>query len=60
MFVYPKIKPGFTIKTMPMIMKATFIKSIINIGSFMNILAQNTVKMGAVAVISAASAKGSL
>ena len=59
MFVYPKMNPGFTIKTIPKTMKATFIRSMIRTGSFINNLAKNTVKIGDAAVMSAVSAKGS-
>ena len=59
MFVYPKINPGFTIKTIPKTMKTTFIRSMIRTGSFMNTLAKNTVNIGDAAVMSAVSAKGS-
>ena len=41
-----------------MTIQITFSKSIFNMGSLINILAENTVKIGDVAVISAASDKG--
>ena len=52
------MKGGLTIKTIPKTIQITFSKSIFNMGSLMNSLAENTVKIGDVAVISAASDKG--